>query len=122
MKGQTHRDSISIQLTGISGFDPLTGAPSAYLPSEHSLILRHLKVGVSSSQFLEVRSASGLELALLTAVLLDSWVHLALSPSLIVLFTSGCEGWVGGGWFTSPWLSLLHPAQVGLWENTSFPI
>ena len=31
-----------------SGFDPLAGAPSAYPPSAHSLILRDPKVGASS--------------------------------------------------------------------------
>ena len=95
MKGQTHRDNVSIELRGFSGFDPLTGARSAYLPSAHSPILRHLKVGVSSSQFLEVRSASGLELALLTAVLLNSWVEedsLSLSPSLIVCSPQDVRG------------------------------
>lgn len=43
-------------------------------------------------KFLEVWSAHELELALLAAALLNSWVDLSLSPSLLVLFTSGCEG------------------------------
>lgn len=42
-------------------------------------------------------SAAKPELALLAAALSDSCVDLSLSLSLLVLFTSKCEGWVAAG-------------------------